>query len=922
MHDRKGEGITSKVRDDVTTTMSSGVRPESVYEFCTCDVAVSKRHKLQGWARATYEVQLEIIDGAAVAELLCAHDLFWLAERYLQVPSELLPALPTGKERKDWYASTLEKWRRETRPARTFADFAEIRAAAREALGPFTCDDQGKHIHRYELPELPYWIERLEEIGSQGTVASLRRRSLYETVVLRLRGLGSLAGQEDRLRQFFDEIPQLRDAADLEDAEVLLSYVLPESRLWRIRLGDSDVMTWLRALERLLDNQLRNAKKHNMFNEYCALLEVRGHTAQVRRLSEGSADATETLKHWSKLAKSVVRAPLFPLERFADRLAQFARYIGSHPNYEPLTKKVDALLAERFGQFKAAEKCLERAIAFRKAGDLSRAIAQLHRAEIDWFAEETLGKALLALNYLSDAYSEQNLQFAAKYYALAAAYIALNAKDLRLKRLVALGLERAASCDYALGAWHGFFELAEAAAIVYPHFPHDFEADFNKRDGMLQHLMFYLVVVPTATKLLRPSLDAFARERSRHISERLNLAVALEQLLSDAEKEWALAGAQELWKSIEEQLAGPPWSDAGAARRAQWRAHGIAWNIEWNNDYETTLAAEEFLAVLQVFLSDLAGQDLCFMRLTINISIRLASEDAAKVVEERDYKGFDVMFKPSNTERIGIVTLPPYRLFRDGLLTREDLQAGALGVASRLLTEVSLLPVDRFYKILNERFKEGLQTKLLVGATYGRCLREFVSQKAFEASERSSRARLEAPPPFVSRIPEKLPWHAGPGPGYDSQEAQQQARNRYEGFSHPIARTLQRLKKELPFRLAISHLRAAGWKDWHILSAVYHVTMNYRLNHICRTLGSTAEMAASMRLPHEPEREDALPVPLEEYEEKNLRQQLHMFVIAFAETHKLELHQPTPDFSAIEDFLAHRYNFWTDDVEHSDPFEL
>jgi hypothetical protein len=75
-------------------------------------------------------------------------------------------------------------------------------------------------------------------------------------------------------------------------------------------------------------------------------------------------------------------------------------------------------------------------------------------------------------------------------------------------------------------------------------------------------------------------------------------------------------------------------------------------------------------------------------------------------------------------------------------------------------------------------------------------------------------------------------------------------------------------------------------------------------------------------MPHKPEPEDALPVPLEEYEEKNMRAQFQMFVISFAKTYKLELHSPTPNFSEIEDFLAQRYNFWTDDVDHEDPFAL
>ena len=34
----------------------------------------------------------------------------------------------------------------------------------------------------------------------------------------------------------------------------------------------------------------------------------------------------------------------------------------------------------------------------------------------------------------------------------------------------------------------------------------------------------------------------------------------------------------------------------------------------------------------------------------------------------------------------------------------------------------------------------------------------------------------------------------------------------------------------------------------------------------------------------------------------------------------LECHQQTPDFDAISDFLGYRFNYWTDDVEHENPF--
>jgi hypothetical protein len=917
----KAKGIASKIRGDIAVIMSSGTRPETVYVFCACDVTVAKRHTLQEWAKTKYSVHLEIIDGAAVAEILCDRELFWLAERYLQLPSELLPALTTPEEQKDWYASKLEKWRQEKFPPQTFAHFSEIRSAGRTALGPFKYDKDGAPVSGHDLPELPFWIERLDEITTKGAVESLRRRAFYEATVLRLRGLGSLMGQEERLRDYFSGLAQLRDVSELEDFQVLLTYVVVANRMGHVQLQDAELGHWVRALEDRLVDRLHNAKKHEKINEWCALLDIRAHLALFLRIAWKQPDITEALHYWEKLAKLVNRAPLFPLERFADRLAQYARYIGRHPLYERLTEKVDALVAKRFGNFKAAEKCLDRAIAFRDADDLPRAMALLHRAKIDWFAEETLGKSLQVLNWLSDAYQEQGLCFAAKYYALAAAFSAAHSQDLKLKPMVARNLERAASCDYSLGAWHGFLELAAMCVELYPHFASDPETDFISADGGMFRLPFHLAMAAATTKLLFSDLEAYATTQTTQIMKSLGLDDVLQQTRDHALKVWA-NNADGLWTAIEEQLNGPPWSDSGPTRQVRWKAHGVTWNIQWCNDYESTLAAEEFLAVLQIFLSDLAGQDLCLLRSPLTISIRLASDDAFATARSGGYNGFDVRFEPSNTQRVGVVTLPPYRCFHDGTITREGLQASALGVASSLLTEMSLLPLDRFSKILEERLREGLQTKLLVAATYGRCHREFVSQEDFESSSRYTHTSLPKSVRFTSRLPDKLPWFNGPGPGYDPQEAPSMIRNRYDRFTPPVVRTLARLKTELPFRITVDRLRAAGWKDWHILSAVFHVTLNYRLDHIRRTQGTRPEEAASLLMARKPESDDALPVPLGEYGEKNLRKQFQLFVLSFAKTYGLESHNPTPDFSAIEDFLAQRYNFWTDDVEHEDPFAL
>jgi hypothetical protein len=118
------------------------------------------------------------------------------------------------------------------------------------------------------------------------------------------------------------------------------------------------VYNWFEAFEVRLDELLRDANQYIKMNTQCMLLEIRGHLALFHHIQQGKMDSDGAFVYWNQLAEVAKSAPLFPLEHFANRLIEYARYLGTHPAYEPLTQAVDTLLAERFGNFKVAEKCL------------------------------------------------------------------------------------------------------------------------------------------------------------------------------------------------------------------------------------------------------------------------------------------------------------------------------------------------------------------------------------------------------------------------------------------------------------------------------------------------------------------------------------------------------------------------------------
>jgi hypothetical protein len=84
----KQERLADKIRADLAAVMKGGPIA-AVYSFCEADLPVAHRHKLQEWAKETYHVELEIIDGNGLAEQLTTPEMFWIVNTYLHLPASL-----------------------------------------------------------------------------------------------------------------------------------------------------------------------------------------------------------------------------------------------------------------------------------------------------------------------------------------------------------------------------------------------------------------------------------------------------------------------------------------------------------------------------------------------------------------------------------------------------------------------------------------------------------------------------------------------------------------------------------------------------------------------------------------------------------------------------------------------------------------
>jgi hypothetical protein len=92
-------GLLAKISEDVRSVCSQGTHVQRIYFFCTEPLRVSDRHNAQTWAANEFGVSLEVLDGPTLAELLSDHEVFWIAQTHLHLPSELAPP-PTTQSAK------------------------------------------------------------------------------------------------------------------------------------------------------------------------------------------------------------------------------------------------------------------------------------------------------------------------------------------------------------------------------------------------------------------------------------------------------------------------------------------------------------------------------------------------------------------------------------------------------------------------------------------------------------------------------------------------------------------------------------------------------------------------------------------------------------------------------------------------------
>ncbi len=421
--------IEAKIRRDVRSIVQ-GRRVDEIVYFCESNLAIAKRHKLQAWAKGGHALELQIFDGTAIAEMLTERDVFWIAQEFLHIPAEMMPAAP---EQDEWYAEHFERWRLRSPMIFSNSDFAEIKFGLRRA----TSGDDAR-------PQLPFWIGLMERFIDPTVPRPLRRSAIYEVAVAHLRGKGDMTSQLPRIRDYYGDVHEWLAVADLEDAATLMAYAFGGWALGQFSADPAELFDWRRRIQTELDREIEEAPGPGRRS---GLLKVRGYL-QILPESAGTAPPIDRgFDDWERMFDEAESTTLFPIEEFARLLSRITSQIGRHARFAALADRADTLLAKQEGPAAAAEKTFERALAFYERDELLEAIRDLHRVHLRWFTGDSMARFQRATVVLANCYLELGLACAAKNVALAGAFIAKYSDDPEVAHTLPRLLFTAADAD-------------------------------------------------------------------------------------------------------------------------------------------------------------------------------------------------------------------------------------------------------------------------------------------------------------------------------------------------------------------------------------------------------------------------------------------------------------------------------------------
>jgi hypothetical protein len=878
--------LARKIKHDVATATTRDPKPTVVYFYAaSLTLAPAARHGLQDWAKREHGLSLEVIDQRAIAELLTDPPNRWLAQHYLSLPEGMLPQDEAGPVRPGWYEEAKRRFGSPTdRLLATHAEFSLVVRCARHAW-----QTEGLEV------DDGLWLDLLSDLWAAPTGFSTEQglRAFYEAFVYLYRGR-ERCGLEPHFSHYVSGLIAFDDLGLAQDIQCFASYLVMGAARERIALDWVEVEHLFRALVTWIETKIDNPPGPAVSSD---LLVARGSLVFCEvPLADGpptnesiEALATETLRWWNRALDVGQELISFPLLRLGQLLANGEVTLAESPDYDAFVARLDRACEQRHTSEGLAEHRRDRAIHFFEAGRFLDALPPILAAKRHWHNGDRIRGSLLASMISSQCLQRLDLIWAAKRALYDVIGVCNRTGDKQHGDLLTDAVFGLAELEYLSGEWATALCTYRLGLALHTEYKPD-AGNFEKHPRLLQSVSC-IVTMLVAGDLAAPGFLAWGQR----VVESWDVTEELARFGDTLRSTWEEQGVSRGELGEGYPLHGPPLADLAPKRQVRWQALGLTWEVAWSRDYELESLGIEFAAVLQFIQAGLAKR--CFHLLPTAVFVELvpwrAKQAPATPVPTPDGVRFKVMLPTSDDPTMG-------------------LRKVALVAAAMVVEAVSVEPqlAKKLLDLVGNLVPDGV----FVGATA-------LEGRGIVLPLDTWREAMTAPSPPAPGMQLKssrstgLPWRAGTSPLFSRAKADEHLRSRYETGFRAARPVLEAHGARPELHRLVAELRAEGWLDWQIVSALAGAVVSEHLNTLQRR--GASRQAIEGVIPEQMRRAmngDYRPPPWSPSFEESIRPSLEVSLGRALQTWGLQMNHPRLEISVLRSFLGERFMHFTDDL--------
>lgn len=743
-----------------------------------------------------------------------------------------------------------------------------------------------------------------------------KRRAIYELVFLKHarnyeeNQSKTLNGIYKYIEYYFNDFNVFTDPYYLREAFNLLIKVRTIFFFGRDKPSLEKIEKWVEQLIQIVCTELQTAVNPN---EICTLNEINGlYNLLFHPKRNNENTIAERFQPFENILTNIDNAMQYDVEQLCVILNKYINdgiSVKSRVPEEQFVRleeflnKLKPFVDKRYAANRSAKEQLERAKGFIKNPNedgMLKAINRLHKVK-DFFSESNdIEYYVNTVSAISDYYSLLHLNFAAKYYALNALWPCLHDKNHNLYKKIPDAFYLLFYSDYKQGAWLN----ALTSFRQFIENDEKFNPNFNIDELRCKSLDFLLILC--STPKISTQFDVLINMYKKLFEVGFDFLKPMYQCIDSC-----IQKTDEMEDLLKIKLTDNPLNDVGKIRCVRFSALGILWNVSFENNYKTTPIAEEFCAIMQIILVELAlsKDDLHLLKGAVKIVLDIGNE---KLPPEKI---------PSKTELI-------WRIYLNHFDSKEENQiaqyfAETITKFTFIIRELSLLPPEEFDSKYYGLFKKmDSLKKIRVLSSFQRMYRYILKKEEFDEIKRENFEPVDYP---IEGFPAEnllLKWNDKLSEKYNQEKAIEHIKNRFINSRKCVYLTIHKLKTDSEFQSLIKRLRDDDYLDWQITEVIKNFILEYKaLLQVERMeFESNEQVEIALyenfkKLLQIDEKDCFVDFPFEAFQSERFNSTLESIPELVLGSFGLINNARFPNYKAIKEFLDVRFNMKNDNSD-------